>query len=178
MNQNTRILALVCTLGAVVLLISAVLVSPAAGEAPEADAQVSAERVTLSEQSELYQTLTYTRCEHTVTRRLTAPVELYGLDLEGTAALYPEWRVTEFSPVLVKMERRLEMFCPDHLVLMPDSAGYLCIYENRYGDAMALVNELETPLSSLPSAAQEEARHGLGFSTPEELEAWLESVES
>ena len=177
-NAHSKILTIVCTLGAAVLIASAALMTPASGEAPGMDAQASAERVTLSEQSELYQTLTYTRCEHTVTRRLTAPVELYGLDMEGVAALYPEWRITEFSPVLVKMERRPDLFCPDHVVLMPDGAGYLCVYENKYGDAMVLVHELETMLASLPAAAQEEARNGVGFSTLEELEAWLESVES
>lgn len=174
-NTHTRILTIACILGAAILL-TAALTTPASVEAPSMDA--SAERITLSEQSELYQTLTYTRCEHTVTRRLTAPVELYGLDLDGVAALYPEWRITEFSPVLVKMERRPDLFCPDHMVLMPNGAGYLCVYENKYGDALVLVRELETTLSSLPAAAQEEARHGLGFSTPEELESWLESVES
>ena len=32
--------------------------------------------------------------------------------------------------------------------------------------------------SALPAAAQEEVQDGLGFSTLEELEAWLENMES
>jgi len=179
MNEriHRKILPLTCILGAAAVLCAALL-TPAAVEAPGLDAQASADRITLSAQSELYQTLTYTRCSHTVTRRLTAPVELYGKDMDEVAAMYPEWQITEFSPVLVKMERRPDMFCPDHMVLMPNGAGFLCVYENKYGDALSLVRELETPLSSLPAAAQEEARRGVGFSTSEELEAWLESVES
>lgn len=173
---NPRALAL----GAAVLAAAAALLMlPAQGEAPQMEnAQVSADRITLSEESEIFQTLTYTRCEHTVTRRVTAPVEVYGKTLDEVAALYPEWRITEFSPVMVKMERTPELFCPDHMVVMPDGAGYLCVYENKYGEAMAQVRELGIPLSSMPAAAQEEARCGVGFSTKEELEMWLESVES
>ena len=168
---------LMLTLGAAALVAAAVMVLPSAKEAPQME-QVSAGSITLSQESEVYQTLTYTRCTHTVTRRFTAPVELHGKTLDETAALYPEWRITEFSPAMVKMERRPELFCPDHRVVMPDGAGCLCVYENKYGEAMALVRELGIPLSSLPAAAQEEARYGAGFATEEEMEMWLESVES
>ena len=46
------------------------------------------------------------------------------------------------------------------------------------GDALALVSELSVAVSALPAAAQEEVQDGLGFSTLEELEAWLENMES
>lgn len=144
----------------------------------EGEKQVSTEQTVLSEESEVYQTLFYTRCGHTVTRRMTAPVEAYGKTLEEVSALYGDWQVTEFSPVLVKMEKQPEMFCPDHKVVMPDGAGYLCVYENKYGEAMALVRELQIRLSDLPAAVQEECRMGVGFSTAQEMEMWLEGVES
>lgn len=172
-NQWTWMMAL----GAAVLIAaSAVVITPEKSDAP--GAQASAERQTLEEGSELWQTLTYTRCEHTVTRRLTAPVELYGKGMDEVAALYPEWRITEFSPKQVKMDRQPDMFCPDHMVLMPNGAGYLCVFENKYGDALALVRELEVEMKHLPAAAQEEAEAGIGFSTVEELEQWLEGAES
>ena len=76
------------------------------------------------------------------------------------------------------MEQQISLFCPDHMVLMPDSAGMLCVFENKYGDALALVNELNIAVSSLPAAAQEDVEMGLGFDSPEEMEMWLESVES
>ena len=61
---------------------------------------------------------------------------------------------------------------------MPDASGVLCIFENRYGDALALVRSLDTPLSSLPESLQEELRQGKGFDSVEELERWLENAES
>lgn len=170
---------LLMTLGVIALLIAAALLltpSSATDELPPA--QVSAESITPQEGCELLQTLTYTRCEHTVIRRLTAPAEIYGQSLDDVQSLYPTWRITEFSAAQIKMEQHLQLFCPDHMVLMPDGAGMLCVFENKYGDALALVNELNIPVNSLPAAAQEEVEMGLGFSTAEELDMWLESVES
>lgn len=147
-------------------------------ELPDAQAADSMPAVTIAETCELLQTLTYKRCEHTVTRRVTAPAELLGKNLEEVSALYPEWQITEFAPVLVKMERQPDLFCPDHMVVMPSGEGMLCVFENKYGDALALVRELEVEVSALPAAVQEEVQRGLGFSTAEELELWLEGVES
>jgi hypothetical protein len=136
------------------------------------------ENAVLQEGCELLQTLTYTRCSHVVTRRVTAPVEMHGQNLSGAEALYPDWKMVEFGAKLVKMERQMDLFCPDHLVLMPDAAGFLCVFENRYGDAMALVRELELPVSGLPAAVQEELAEGIGFGTEEALAGWLENMES
>ena len=179
MNQNKKRSTLLFALSALALAATAfALMLPQGDSSSKADTQASAGSVVLSEKSEVYQTLTYTRCAHAVTRRITAPVELYGKTMEEVAALYPEWRITEFSAAGVKMERQPELFCPDHMVLMPDGAGYLCVYENKYGEAMALVRETEIAVSSLPAAVQEEVARGVGFSTAEEMEMWLEGVES
>ncbi len=162
------------------LITAAVLLTPtsAADDAPPAEAAGQADAVTPQEGCELLQTLSYSRCGHNVVRRLTAPVEIYGQPLDGVEALYPAWRITEFGAKQIKMEQHLSMYCPDHMVLMPDGAGMLCVFENKYGDALSLVSELNISVKSLPAVAQEEVAMGLGFSTPEELEMWLESVES
>lgn len=180
LKRNTLLLLL----SAVVLLaIAAVTLllpgsSTAPDELPPAQAVDAADAVTVAEGCELMQTLTYTRCEHVVTRRVTAPVELYGKTLKEVEALYPEWRITEFAPTLIKMEQQPDIFCPDHVVLMPNGAGVLCVFENKYGDALALISELDLELGSLSSAVQEDLERGIGFSSMQELEQWLESVES
>ena len=171
-------------IGAAVLLIAvaAALLWPSESLAPAQEEQMQSaaadQAARLEDGAELFQRLSYTRCEHVVTRRVTAPAELYGKTLDEVAALYPEWRITEFGASLIKMEQQPDMFCPDHMVLMPNGAGVLCVFQNKYGDGLALVNELDLELSALPSAIQEDLRHGMGFSTLAELEQWLESVES
>ena len=172
---------LLMAIGVMAMLIAAALLltpSSAADDMPSAEAAGQSGIATPQEGCELWQTFSYTPCGHTVVRRLTAPVEIYGQPLDGVEALYPAWRITEFGAKQIKMEQQLQMYCPDHMVLMPDGAGLLCVFQNKYGDALALVNELNIPVKSLPAAAQEEVAMGLGFSTPEELEMWLESVES
>ncbi|MEF9878908.1 MAG: hypothetical protein RR653_08320 [Clostridia bacterium] len=179
MKRNTLLLLLSA---AVLLVVAAVTLlmprSVAPGEVPPPAQAVDAASARVADGCELLQTLTYTRCKHIVTRRVTAPAELLGKTLGDVQPLYDAWQITEFSPKLIKMEQRPDLFCPDHMVLMPDAAGALCVFQNKYGDALALVNELQLELASLPAAVQEELRVGVGFSTLEELEQWLESVES
>ena len=76
------------------------------------------------------------------------------------------------------MFQQPNLYCPDHMVLMPNETGVLCVFQNKYGDALALVEELKTEVSALPSAMQEEVRRGIGFTSLAELEQWLESAES
>lgn len=127
---------------------------------------------------ELVQQLSYSRCGHDVTRRTPIPQELVGKTLKDVEAAYEGWQVTEFLPKRITMARLFSLYCAQHVVLMPDESGILAIFENKYGDAMALVRSLETSLDSLPASIQEEVRLGKGFDTLADLEQWLESMES
>lgn len=124
------------------------------------------------------QQMTYAPCQHSLVRRQTLPAELAGKTLTELSAAYENWQVTGFSPAEVTMERQLDIFCPQHTVLLPDEGGMLCVWQNKYGDALALVKELGAAVSELPEDVQDEVRRGKGFDTQEALEKWLESVES
>lgn len=132
----------------------------------------------LSAECELLQRVTFSPCGHEMTRRQRLPAELAVMTKDELAAKYDQWVITSFSPAQVSMERALALYCPEHVVLMPDESGQLCIFRNRYGDALALVRELGVPLSDLPDDVQEEVRPGLGFDDEVTLEKWLESVQS
>lgn len=132
----------------------------------------------LSAECELLQRVTFSPCGHEMTRRQRLPAELAAMTKDELAAKYDQWVITSFSPAQVSMERALALYCPEHVVLMPDESGQLCIFRNRYGDALALVRELGVPLSDLPDDVQEEVRPGLGFDDEVTLEKWLESVQS
>ena len=113
-----------------------------------------------------------------MTRRQNLPSELIGQGRETVEAAYDQWRITEFSPRQITMEQQLDMYCSQHMVIMPDETGVLGIFENKYGDALAYVRSLETRLDALPEALQEEIRLGKGFNTLAELEQWMENAES
>ena len=132
----------------------------------------------LSEGCAVVQQLNYTRCSHSITRRQTLPIELIGKSRADAEAAYEPYRITSFASDEIRMEQMLDMFCADHLVLMADASGMLCVFENKYGDALALVRETDIQLSSLPASCREEILPGKAFDTLMEIEQWLESIES
>lgn len=133
---------------------------------------------TLQADCAVIQQITYAPCGHQMTRRTALPGELTGKGRAELEAAYSAWQVISFSPSEVSMVQTLDMHCPQHIILLPDESGRLCAWQNKYGDALALVKELDTAVSGLPDEAQDEVRQGKGFDTLEDLEKWLESVES
>ncbi len=127
---------------------------------------------------ELIQRLNYSRCDHNIERRTPLPQELVGKTRQEVETAYEGWQVTEFLPKRITMARLFDMYCSKHVVVMPDESGVLGVFENKYGDAMAFVQSLQMPLSSLPDSMQEEVRQGKGFDSLEDVEAWLENIES
>ncbi len=127
---------------------------------------------------QIIQHMTYSPCGHSLTRRQVIPTELAGQNREALSATYDTWQITSFASAEVVMEQTLSLYCPEHVVLMPDDGGMLCIFQNKYGDALALVKELDLLLTELPDNVQQAVRSGKGFSTIEELEKWLEGADS
>ena len=127
---------------------------------------------------QLIQHMTFAPCGHDLTRRQTIPQELAGKNREALSAAYDTWQITSFASAEVVMEQTLSLYCPEHVVLMPDEGGMLCIFQNKYGDALALVKSLDAAVSELPESAQEQVRQGLGFDSLEALEKWVEGVGS
>ena len=127
---------------------------------------------------QLIQHMTFSPCGHDLTRRMTIPAELAGKNREAVSAAYDAWQITSFASAEVVMEQTMALHCPQHVVLMPDESGMLCVFQNRYGDALALVKELDLLLTELPDNVQQAVRHGKGFDTIEALEKWLEGSDS
>ena len=179
-DRRQIILGSLTLLGMALLLI--VGLTPRSASAPEDNqpaAQVGSSTVqTLNADCALIQHLTYTPCGHSLTRRQTLPPDLAGKTRADLEAAYDTWQVTSFAPGEVTMEQSLAMYCPEHMILMPDDSGMLCIFQNKYGDALALVEALELPLSDLPDSYQEEIRPGKPFPTQTELSQWLEAADS
>ena len=145
---------------------------------PEAAQVRSDTQQTTNADCQLIQHMTYAPCGHELTRRQVIPAELAGKNREAVSAAYDTWTITSFASAEVVMEQTLSLYCPEHVVLMPDEGGMLCVFQNKYGDALALVKELDLLLTVLPDDAQQAVRTGKGFATIEELEQWLEGVES
>ena len=179
-SRQQIILGTLTLLGMAVLMI--VGLTPRSASAPEAEpdtAQVAQDAVqSLDAACEMIQHLTYTPCQHQLTRRQALPPDLAGKTRADLEAAYDAWQITSFAPKQITMSQSLDMYCPQHFILMPDDSGMLCIFQNKYGDALALVEELGVLFSELPDSYQEELRGGLGFDSQEELVQWLEVADS
>ena len=172
-NKSRRIgLSVVAGLLAIAM-IAAVTVSLGAGASA-----VSRTRETVEDNCQLIQTLRYDRCDHEVVRRVKADKEYKGCTLQQMQQAYAEWDITSFSPAEIEMSRTLSIYCPDHLVVLPDGAGVLGVYENKYGDGYALRTQLDIPITDLPENVRETVYLGVGFATDAEIESWLETLES
>lgn len=167
-------------LGLTLLMIVALVPKSTVDDAAEPQAaQVRSDaQQTANADCQLIQHMTYAPCGHDLTRRQTIPPELAGKGREEISAAYDTWQITSFASAEVVMEQTLALYCPEHVVLMPDEGGMLCVFQNKYGDALALVKELDLLLTELPDDVQQTIRQGKGFSTIEELEKWLEGADS
>ena len=165
--------------GMALLLIVALMPKSTVDDVLPETAQVRSDtQLTTGADCQIIQHMTYLPCGHDLTRRQTIPAELAGQNREALAAAYDAWQITSFAAAEVAMEQTLPIHCPQHVVLLPDEGGLLCVFQNKYGDALALVKELDLLLTELPDGIQESLRQGKGFDTMEELEKWLEGAES
>lgn len=166
-------------LGLTLLMIVALVPKDTVDDATPEIVQVRSDpQLTTSTDCQVIQHMTYAPCGHDMTRRQTIPQELAGKGREEVSAAYDAWQITSFASAEVVMEQTLPLYCPEHVVLLPDEGGMLCIFQNKYGDALALVKEIDMLLTELPDDVQNTIRQGKGFSTIEELEKWLEGADS
>ena len=166
-------------MGMVLLLIVALMPKSTVDDTLPETAQVRSDpQMTTAADCQLIQHMTYAPCGHSLTRRQVIPTELAGQNREALSSAYDAWKITSFASAEVVMEQTLSLYCPEHVVLMPDEGGMLGIFQNKYGDALALVKELDLLLSELPDSVQQAVRQGKGFATIEELEKWLEGADS
>ena len=166
-------------LGMGLLLFTALMPKSTVDDSLPETAQVRSDaQMTTGADCQIIQHMTYAPCGHDLTRRQVIPAELAGKDRAALSAAYDAWQITSFASAEVVMEQTLPLYCPEHVVLMPDEGGMLCIFQNKYGDALALVKELDLLLTELPDIVQQTVRQGKGFATIEELEKWLEGADS
>ena len=158
-------------------LAAAVILLAAAGrqaKGPDGASLDAAERrENVSAACQITQTMGFSRCGHSVTRRLAAPESLRGADFEGVKSYYGLWQIESFSAERIEMTRELPLFCPMHQVLTVNEAGEIVLTRNVYGDGMAVTAAYERSAGDFPPEEREKLTRGIGFDSREEAEAWL-----
>ena len=123
---------------------------------------------------EIIQTMAFTRCGHSVTRRVLAPDALTGTDFAAAQDYYGLWQIESFSPDRLEMRREIPLFCPIHTVVGVNEAGAAVLMRNMYGDGMAVVKDTARTLDGFDPDMREELLRGIGFDTEQQAEAWLQ----
>ena len=177
-ERNSRFSALFQKLryGGGVLALALIIVFAAALLRPEEEARDTArDGALLRADAALVQTMRFTLCQHQVTRRVTVPQACVGIDRAGLEKVYADWRLETFSETEAQMTRDVDLFCPLHYVLMANETGGLAAYQNRYGDAMAWLEDVDGRMSDYDEQTQEKLLRGIGFDSMEELRAALQT---
>ncbi len=160
-------------LWAVLLLAGVALAVPWRSAQEETPVRDTAVGDALEKSCQVTQTMRFSRCGHSVTRRVGAPDTLEGASLEQARAYYAAWHIDALSPREIDMRRDIELFCPMHQVLMSDEMGNLARFVNRYGDGMACEERYDVAVSAFPEGVRAQLIAGLAFDDAESLEAWL-----
>lgn len=142
---------------------------------PQATALPVAEVPRIDADAQVYQTMYFTRCGHSVSRRTDAAKQVQGADFDQVRSYYEMWTVLELTENRVEMERQIALFCPMHKVLSLTEAGQVVLSENRYGDGMAILKTYDAVIKD------EETRNlliaGQGFDSEEMADLWLQERE-
>ena len=122
---------------------------------------------------EIIQTMAFTRCGHSVTRRTEAPGALIGRGFADAQDYYGVWQLESFSPERIDMRREIPLFCPIHTVAGVNEAGEAVLSRNVYGDGMAVTKDTGRALDSFSPEDREALLSGVGFDSEQAAEAWL-----
>ena len=141
---------------------------------PPASVGAAEQKAKVAPGCEIIQTMAFTRCGHSVTRRVLAPDALTGADFAAVQDYYELWQLESFSPDRLEMRREIPLFCPIHTVVGVNEAGDAVLMRNMYGDGMAVVKDTARTLDGFDPDMREELLRGIGFDTEQQAEAWLQ----
>lgn len=120
----------------------------------------------------------YTRCNDKIVEKRKAEDGETGLSRLDIKTKFPDWDVGEFSSVQVVLSKVLDDYCPNHFVLK-DKDGMVVIYmpsedENKERD----IQRTQISINKLPPDVQDEIKEGLVMDSLEEVEFFMESLDS
>ena len=175
LRENRRIL--ICTVLALIagLLLGYVL-QPS--EAPGQSVQNQAEAAPV-DRIGVVSILPTTRVGHTVISTLENASGFTGLTKTELADRYPKAIITSFSSDLVHIVERFEGYCPEHFVLLSAEEGMLKVMRMQ-AETLENVCVLEIPdaLDGLDAETAEQLQQGEAFSSLDEINRYLENLES
>jgi hypothetical protein len=120
----------------------------------------------------------YISCGHKRVEERQARDNEIGLSLQSIALRFPEWSIAVYTTERIVFTKEVNDFCPGHFVLK-DRDGVVVIYmPSEAGDEYKSVEETQISTDALPPDVQSEIRKGLILDTLEDVEHFMENLES
>ena len=120
----------------------------------------------------------YISCGHKRVEERQARDNEIGLSLQSIALRFPEWSIADYTTERIVFTKEVNDFCPGHFVLK-DRDGVVVIYmPSEAGDEYKSVEETQISTDALPPDVQSEIRKGLILDTLEDVEHFMENLES
>lgn len=145
---------------------------------PAAEPVVKAGDLSVLHDTVVITNYTFSLCGHALTQQ-AAGGPLEGKTKQDILDMYPDAKIEEFSSQRVVIDRELDSYCPKHYVLYIDDDGKLCYSQTDSTDyTQQHITTLSYDVSSLPDEVKNDLDEGLVFDSLEEINAYLEDVES
>ena len=139
--------------------------------------EISAINVTTENTQLIFET-NYTSCNDQIIEERKVESNEIGLKRQDIKAKFPDWNVSEFSSIRVILTKELNDYCPNHFVLK-DRDGMVVIYmPSEVEDKERNIQQTQISINKLPPDVQDEIRKGLVMDSLEEVEYFLESLDS
>lgn len=157
--------------------------TPIATPAPPPPATPEANPASIEEQvvapgSRMSWVTNFTLCGH-AHEDVRLERDLIGLTQEQvTAAVKEDWTLESFSRAELKFSREAELYCPDHLLLKSVPKG-LGVYKTELATLeLQEIMKFTLDMANLDNETQAFLDQGMPFDDLEEIEGYIESLES
>lgn len=181
LKENRRIL--LCTvLGLVAGMLLGLVLQSFGDESEGTEDSTQVDRIgeiSLLPTTHVEREICYLSCSHTGTVEMTDTSALVGKTRRELAALFPDAVITSFTSELVHIVMSVDGYCPEHLLLKANEQGMLEVYRMQEDNlSMTSILQLQYSLDTFDDETAAELREGVLFHTLDDINHYLESLES
>lgn len=132
----------------------------------------------VSENCQIETRYTYTLCSHIKTSKQKVSAEDIGLTENEFRQKHSEFTVETFASDKIIITKKFDQYCDEHFILQEQN-GEVHVMKNEPGTAdLKSIMKVDISIETLTESEMERLKFGRVFSTLEEIEEYIESVES
>ncbi|MDU2066356.1 MAG: BofC C-terminal domain-containing protein [Sporomusaceae bacterium] len=137
-------------------------------------------KIKVTENTEITQTIHYTKCGDEEVFRTTPTENLLGMNYEQIAKMYPNWTIEQFDSDKIMLSLTVDSYCREHAnnMFIGLNGEYVAVFYGKPGDKAIVKETTKIAASSLMPQDVAELQQGIVVQTREELMRTLEGLQS